>query len=138
MLAIFKKIFGTKQDRDMGKYQGVVTEINRHFDSFQSLSNDELRNKTLEFRARIADYLQTIDAEIASVNEQALHSEDMGDKEMLFKEVDDLGKRRDQALEEVLLEILPEAFAVVKETSRRFSQNETLTVTATDHARQLG
>lgn len=137
MLGIFKKIFGTKQDRDMGKYQSVVTEVNRHFDAFRSLSNDELRNKTLEFRVRIADYLQTIDGEINSINEQALHSEDMGDKEMLFKEVDDLRKRRDQALEEVLAEILPEAFAVVKETSRRFSFNETLEVTATDHDRAL-
>ena len=137
MLGIFKKIFGTKQDRDLGKYNGIVPEINRHFASYQSISNDELRSKTLDFRVRIAEYLQNIDAEIDNVNQQALASEDMHDKEILFKEVDDLRKRRDKALEEVLWEILPEAFAVVKETSRRFSQNETLSVTATDHDRAL-
>jgi len=60
MLNIFKKIFGTKQDRDMGKYQVIVAEINNHFESFQSISNDDLRQKTLEFRARIADYLRTL------------------------------------------------------------------------------
>ncbi len=137
MLGLFKKIFGTKQDKDLAKYKDYVTQINSHFESYSNLSNDELRHKTLDFRARIAEYLTEIDTEIQSVNEQALATEDMNDKDLLFKEVDELRKRRDKALEEVLWEILPEAFAVVKETSRRFSQNETLTVTATDHDRFL-
>ena len=137
MLGIFKKIFGTKQDRDLGKYNSIVVEINRHFASYEHLSNDQLRQKTLDFRARITEYLKDIDAELAKINDQALETEDVADKEMLFKEVDELRKRRDKALEEVLLEVLPEAFAVVKETSRRFAQNETLRVTATDHDHAL-
>lgn len=137
MLGLLKKIFGTKQERDMGKYDASVAEINRWFEQFQNLSNDDLRNKTLEFRQRIREYLSSIDAEIASINQKAIDAEDFNEKEDLFKEVDDLRKERDKALEEVLLDILPEAFALVKETSRRFSQNPTITVTATDHDRDL-
>jgi preprotein translocase subunit SecA len=137
MLGILKKIFGSKQDRDLVKYKDIVAQINNHFAAYNSLSNDDLRQKTLEFRERIAEYLQDIDAEINNINQQALENEDMGDKEQLFKEVDELRKRRDKALEEVLWIILPEAFAVVKETSRRFSQNATLTVNATEHDRKL-
>lgn len=121
----------------MGKYDASVAEINRWFEQFQNLSNDDLRNKTLEFRQRIREYLSSIDAEIASINQKAIDAEDFNEKEELFKEVDELRKERDKALEEVLLDILPEAFALVKETSRRFSQNPTITVTATDHDRDL-
>ncbi|MBN8679994.1 MAG: preprotein translocase subunit SecA [Chitinophagales bacterium] len=137
MFGFLKKIIGTKQDRDLKQYQALVIEVNKYFEQYQSISNDELRSKTLEFRQRIHEYLSDIDAEIASVNQQAIDSEDFNEKETLFKEVDDLRKNRDKALEDVLQSILPEAFAVVKETSRRFSQNESITVTATDHDRQL-
>ncbi len=137
MLGLFKKIFGTKQDKDLAKYKDYVAAINGHFAAYQNISNDELRQKTPQFRTRIAEYLSDIDAEIKSVNDQALAADDINDKELLFKEVDELRKRRDKSLEDVLWEVLPEAFAVVKETSRRFSENETLTVTATDHDRAL-
>ena len=121
----------------MKQYQSTVAEINNYFEAYQALSNDELRAKTLDFRKRIQEYLQDIDAEITSVNEQAIGAADFNEKETLFKEVDELRKTRDKALEDILLSIQPEAFAVVKETSRRFSKNETLTVTATDHDRAL-
>ncbi len=137
MFGFFKKLLGTKQDRDLKKYQSTVAEINDYFQQYQSLSNDELRSKTLDFRARIKEYLSDIDAEIEKVNQQAIQSEDVHEKEKLFKEVDELRKTRDQSLEEILLNILPEAFAVVKEASRRLAQNEVLEVTATDHDRNL-
>lgn len=137
MFGFLKKILGTKQDRDLKQYLALVVEVNKHFEQYQSVSNDELRSKTLEFRQRIQEYLSDIDAEIASINQQAIDTEDFNQKESLFKEVDELRKNRDKALEDVLLSILPEAFAVVKETSRRFSHNETITVTATDHDRNL-
>ena len=137
MFGFLKKILGTKSERDQNLYHSNIAVINGHVEQYQSLSNDELRAKTLEFRDRISEYLKDIDAEIASVNQQALETEDFHDKETLFKEVDELRKNRDKALEEILQDILPEAFAVVKETSRRFSQNETLTVTATQHDRDL-
>ncbi len=137
MFGFLKKILGTKQDRDLKLYQVLVLEINKNFEEYQSLSNDDLRAKTLEFRERIQAYLIEIDAEITAITQKAIESEDFNLKEDLFKEVDELRKNRDKALEEVLMSILPEAFAVVKETSRRFSHNEILEVTATDHDRLL-
>jgi len=137
MFGFLKKILGTKQDRDLKQYQALVTEINKNFNEYESLSNDALRSKTLDFRSRIKEYLSDIDAEIVSVNQQAIDAEDFHLKESLFKEVDDLRKNRDKSLEDILQSILPEAFAVVKEASRRLMQNETLTVTATDHDRAL-
>ncbi|MFN8302702.1 MAG: preprotein translocase subunit SecA [Saprospiraceae bacterium] len=137
MFGFLKKILGTKQDRDLNKYEANVAEINRYFAEYQSLSNDALRQKTIDFRQRIREYLKDIDAEIARVNQQAIEVEDFNDKDALFKEVDELRKNRDKALEEILLDILPEAFALVKETSRRFTENPTLRVTATEHDRNL-
>jgi len=137
MFGFLKKILGTKQDRDLKQYQAMVIEVNKYFEEYKSISNDELRSKTLEFRQRIKEYLSDIDTEISSVNQQALDAEDFNEKEILFKEVDELRKNRDKALEDVLLSILPDAFAVVKEASRRFSNNEIIEVTATDHDRKL-
>ena len=132
-----KKLFGTKYDRDVQAYMPNVQLINEIYEELQAVSNDELRNKTVEFRARIAEFLSEIDEEISSLRAQASEEEDMNKKEALFQEVDDLIKERDKQFEVVLKEILPEAFAVVKETARRFMQNETLTTTATEHDKLL-
>ncbi|MCB0640779.1 MAG: preprotein translocase subunit SecA, partial [Phaeodactylibacter sp.] len=132
-----KKIFGTKYERDVAKYGPVVDEINEHYESYRNLSNDELRNKTHDFKARIAEYLSEIDQEIENIKSEAEQEEDLHVKEELYKELDKLIEERDKELEVVLKEILPEAFAVVKETARRFSENETLTVSLTDQDRHL-
>ena len=132
-----QKIFGTKYDRDVKNYAPIVEEINEIFEDLQGLSNDELRNKTLEFRARIKEYLSEIDAEIAEIKQEIEDTEDLYRKEELFKEIDELEKAKDKEQEVVLKEILPHAFAVVKETARRFSQNESIEVTATDHDREM-
>ncbi len=132
-----KKIFGTKYERDIKTYGPIVDEINEIYEDLHDISNDELRNKTLRFRERIGEYLSDIDAEVEQLEKEADDEENLGQKEALFKEIDQLKEDRDKALEEVLQEILPEAFAVVKETARRFKDNNTLTVTATDHDRDL-
>ncbi|MDF1863191.1 MAG: preprotein translocase subunit SecA [Saprospiraceae bacterium] len=137
MLGFIKKVFGTKYDRDRAKYQPIVDEINEFFEEYHSLSNDGLRGKTLEFRARIKEHLKGVDEDIEQVKKEALNEPDLNKKEDLFKEVDELTKERDKHLEVILKEILPEAFAVVKETARRFMNSETLTVSATDHDRSL-
>ena len=137
MLNFIKKIFGTKYDRDVKEYSPVVEKINTHFEQFQSLSNDELRNKTFEFRNKIADYLSNIDADIASLRGKAEQEEDLGAREDIFDQIDVIKKDRDKALEVVLKQILPEAFAVVKETARRFTQNDELSVSITDTDREL-
>ena len=138
MLGFLKKLFGgSKSDKDNALYQPYVDEINRHYAEYDVLSNDELRGKTLEFRQRISEFLSEIDAQINEVNEQAINEEDLDQKELLFKDVDALRKERNEQLEIMLKELLPEAFAVVKQTAKRFTENSTLTVTATEHDRLL-
>ncbi|MEE9373030.1 MAG: preprotein translocase subunit SecA [Saprospiraceae bacterium] len=137
MLNIFKKVFGTKYDRDVKQYQGNIDIINDHCEAYQSLSNDELRNKTYEFRQKVADYLSEIDNEINELKSNADKEQNLLTREEIFNQIDVTYKDRDEALEEILKEILPESFAVVKETARRFTQNATTEVTATDHDRDI-
>ena len=132
-----KKLFGTKYDRDAKKYLPYVDQINEHFESYNSLSHDELRQKTQEFKDRIAEHVSGIDEDMAAIKKDAEEGKDFEQKELLFIELDKLKEERDKALEVILWEILPEAFAVVKETARRFSTNETMSVTATEHDRDL-
>ena len=137
MLGFIKKIFGTKYDRDKAHYMPFVNETNEHFEKLQHISNDNLRNKTIEFKSRIKEHLAGIDEDIQTLKDQATAEENLFEKEALFKELDELTKERDKHLEDILKEILPEAFAVVKETARRFKDNEEIIVTATDHDRNL-
>lgn len=137
MFGFVKKLFGTKYERDVNAYLPVVDQINEECEKLARLSHDELRNKTLEFRERIQAYLVQIDKDIKEATEEAIREEDFHRKEEIFKEVDALIKERDKQLEQVLRDLLPEAFAVVKETARRFSANEILTVTATQFDRDL-
>ncbi len=140
MLGIISKIFGgNKSEKDVKKIAPQVEQINRFFASYQSISNDELRNKTVVFRERIKAHLAEIDRIISEKNRLAeeLPTEDINGRDEVYKEVDGLKKDRDQKIEEILQEILPEAFAVVKETSRRFKENETIESTATDLDREL-
>jgi preprotein translocase subunit SecA len=141
MAGFFEKIvgaiFGNRQDRELKEMNPLVAQINAEYDKLKSLSNDELRNKTVEFRARIAEYLNDIDAEIAALKEQAEGDLELGAKDALYKQVEAKRKDRDKLIEEVLKEILPEAFAVVKETSFRFSNNAFIEATATDLDREL-
>ncbi len=131
------KIFGTKYERDAAKYAPIVDEINELYEQYGELSNDALRNKTLQFRERIAAHLTGIDEDISRLTEESKTETDLHAKEAIFVEIDQLGEERDQHLEDILQEILPEAFAVVKETARRFMENETLEVIATEHDRNL-
>lgn len=137
MFNFIKKVFGTKYDRDVKEYSARVSEINAHFNSYQNISNDELRNKTFEFRRRISEHLKGIDGDISELRQLSDEEENILIKENQYNEIDKLIKERDGHLEDILREILPEAFAVVKETARRFLENSTLTVTATDRDKDL-
>ena len=137
MFDIFKKVFGTKQDRDVKEYSGRVDEINEYFDQYKSLSLDDLRGKTLEFRSRIKEHLAGIDEDIQNLKAESEQEEDLLQREELYTQIDALTKERDEHLEDILRELLPEAFAVVKETSRRFAENATLQVRTTDRDRDL-
>ena len=137
MFGFLKKLFGSKHDRDIKQLQPLVQQINQVYTGLSTLSNDALRAKTLDFRQRINQELESVDAEIAKVKAQAQSQSDVQEKQLLFEEVDKLRKMRDETLEKVLMLLLPEAFAVVKETGRRFKENPVLEVTATDFDRQL-
>jgi len=136
MLGFLAKIFGSKSERDIKALQPLVQQVNEEYSKLSSLSNDDIRNKTIEFKATIAEALAEIDAKIAETKSNAESQElSLQEKTALYDEVDALGKERDVELEKVLTQIMPAAFAVVKETSRRLSENETLEVTATQFDR---
>ncbi len=140
MIGFFSKIFGgNKSEKDVRAILPLVGKINQEFQSFQSLSNDELRNKTAQFKKRIQDHLKEIDQEIAESNRKAeeLPFSDLVGKDAIYQQVDVLKKERDKKIEEALKEILPEAFAVVKETARRFKENKELVATATELDREF-
>ena len=140
MIGAISKLFGgNKSEKDVKKITPQVAVINQFFAQYQSLSNDELRNKTAEFKLRIAAHLGGIDQQITDKKQAAedLPLEEINSRDTIYKEIDELKKDRDKALEVVLLEILPEAFAVVKEASRRFKENATLECTATELDKSL-
>lgn len=132
MLKFLTKIFGSKSERDIKAIQPVVAKINQEYAKLEELSNDQLRAKTTVFKEIIAGALAEIDRKAAQLKMQAQDEElSLSEKTAIYDEVDALGKERNKELEKVLTDILPQAFAVVKETSRRFSENEKLEVTAT-------
>ena len=140
MIGFLSKIFGgNKSEKDVKQITPQVAKINGFFTAYQSLSNDELRNKTVEFRQRINEYLSDLDGQINTKKEAAevLPIDDINGKDALYHEIDELQKERNKKIEEVLNELLPEAFAVVKETSRRFKENTTLENTATELDKKL-
>ncbi|MDB5119494.1 MAG: secA [Sphingobacteriales bacterium] len=138
MLGFLNKIFGSKSDRDIKLIQPLVDKIKEEYAKLSSLSNDELRQKSLDFKARIQTSLEKIDSEINAIKVKAEESEiDITEKTALYDQVDLLQKERDKEIEKILLEILPEAFAVMKDTARRFTENTAIEVTATPFDREL-
>ena len=138
MLGLLSKLFGSKSNRDIKLIQPLVEKTKEEYSKLHSLSNDELRQRTIDFKARIQEFLEEIDKEIAVVKTKA-ESEDLpiNEKTALYDQLDKLQKERDKELEKVLMEILPEAFAVMKDTARRFTENTTIEVTATQADREL-
>ncbi len=139
MLSFINKIFGSKSDRDVKAAKPLVEKIKAEYEKLSGLSNDELRAKTAEFRNRIKEGLKPIDDKISEIKSNVESTPDMPlhQKTDLYDEVDKLEKDRNKSLEVILLDILPEAFAVMKDTARRFTENETIEVTASDFDREL-
>lgn len=129
----FTGLFGTKSDRDLKELTPYVEKVNAEFVKLRNLSHDELRKATQELKTYIAGQLKSIDDQIASLRQQIVDNVEMdvNQKEEIFKQIDTFIAERDKELEKVLIQILPTAFAIVKETARRFTENESLEVTAT-------
>src|SRR5690554_4638026 len=126
------KVFGTKSGRDIKEVLPIVEQINIEYGKLKNLSHDELRAKTDGVLDRINQYLKDIDDEIAALHAQVDDHPDMdlNTKEGVFNQIDALEEKRNEKLEEVLKDVLPETFAIVKDTARRFMENEQLEVTA--------
>ncbi|MGB4931236.1 MAG: preprotein translocase subunit SecA [Chitinophagales bacterium] len=137
--ALSKLFGGNKYEKDVKAITPIVEQVKAEYAKLSGLTNDQLRNKTVEFKQRIKDYLKDIDTEISGLRAEADNPEltDVDRKDDIYKEIDTLRKDRDKKIEEVLKLILPEAFAVMKETARRFTENDKITSTATQLDRDL-
>ena len=130
---ILKKIFGDKSTKDQKRYQPFVDQTTAYLTEIQGLSDDQLRQKSYEFRKKIQLAIQQQELEVQQIQEQITDvTRSVNEKEALFEQIDALTKAINETIEEVLVEILPEAFAVVKETAHRWAIHGQLTVEATD------
>jgi preprotein translocase subunit SecA len=133
------KVFGTKSDRDIKELAPRVPLINDAFNKLRNLSDDQLRAKTDEIKTIINADLKKFDDKIAELRDKinALPADKVHEKDALFNEIDSTEKSRDEALEVTLDKVLVEAFAIVKETARRFKENGKLVVKATLRDKEL-
>jgi preprotein translocase subunit SecA len=139
MLEFFSKLFGSKSERDVKSILPLVEKVKVEYAKLGDISNDELRAKTIEFKETIKTGLAGIDAEIQAIKDRTENEPDMdvNEKVELYTQLDKLEKDRNKELEDILMNILPEAFAVVKETASRFKNNKTIEVTASEFDREL-
>jgi preprotein translocase subunit SecA len=139
MANFLTKLFGNKSQRDLKVVKPFLDATLAVYPTIEALTNDQLRAKTIEFKERIAKAVESEENELAAMRKRIEEEYDMpvGEKESLYKRIDELEKVAYDKTQSVLDDILPEAFAVVKETAKRFAQNETVEVTATDHDRDL-
>ena len=135
--SILKAFVGDKSEKDVKAIQPLINKVKSFESALQALSHDELRAKTAEFKAKIQQARADKDAKIASLKQDAEQTQDIDAREDIYAEIDKIEKEAYEISEKVLNEILPEAFAVVKETARRFKDNTTITVTATPKDREL-
>ncbi|MEO1450176.1 MAG: preprotein translocase subunit SecA, partial [Bacteroidota bacterium] len=136
MKNLLKKLFPNKKDRDQKGLIPYVEKINAVYQTYPSLSDDELRAKSHAFRQHLLDYTAEIRGQIDAVKQEAEESTDINAKESLYDKIDALTKEHFEALDTAMEELIPEAFAVVKETARRLTENKQLRVTATDWDRE--
>jgi len=138
MFGFVKKLLGSKSERDVKEIQPIATQTVKIDQTLHALSHDELRAKTIEFKERIRNHIAAKENEIAGLKAKIESDEvEIEEKENLYAALDKLGKESYDLSQEILNEILPEAFAVMRETSRRFVDNEYLEVTATEMDREL-
>ncbi|WP_370520401.1 preprotein translocase subunit SecA [Cellulophaga sp. BC115SP] len=129
------KFFGTKSERDIKELMPIVENVKVEFAKLSNLTDNQLRQKTVDLKALIQERLARYDAEISDFKLEIEGNPEMSVdvKENIFNQIDKLEVDRNKSLEVVLMEILPQAFAIVKETARRYTENKKLEVTATPY-----
>ena len=134
---ILKKVFGSKADRDLKQIKPILNKVLEAYGPIDKLSNDELRAKTEELKARLRECEAPFEKRIAEIKAKLDEDIPVHEKESLATESDKLVKDEDAEIEKVLEAILPEAFAIMKSTARRFKENATIEVTANDFDKAL-
>ncbi len=135
---IVTKLFGSKYERDLKELNPVVDLVKAVSPEIEKLSNDELRQRSERLKEKIRAYIKEDQDRIAELKAKTEDSTvDIAEREKIYSEVDKLEKDIDEKLEKILEEILPEAFAILKDTARRFTQSETVEVTASDFDKDL-
>ena len=134
---VFKKLFGTKADRDMKAIKPTLDKVLEAYKKIDTLDDDQLRARCQELKDQIQAAIAADEARIAEIKAELEKDIPLTQKEALATEQDKLVKKVDETIEKVLDEILPEAFAIMKSTARRFTQNPEIRVKATDFDRNL-
>ena len=138
MFGFLKKILGSKSDKDLKEIYPLVDKINSEYDKLNTISDEDLRSKTEEFKLKIKNSLIETEEEINNLKINYENSEGtLDEKEEMLNSIDKIIEDQNEIIENILNEILPEAFAVVKETARRFSENGSLEVKATDFDKEI-
>jgi preprotein translocase subunit SecA len=135
--SILKAFVGDKSQKDVKSIQPLIAKIKTFEEQLSNLSHDELREKTFDFKSRIKAARAEKDEAIVIKKKEAENTSDIDAREDIYNEIDTLEKEAYDISEKILSEILPEAFAVIKETAKRFKDNDTITVTATEKDREL-
>ncbi len=133
---LLKKIFGTKSEKDIKAIRPIVEKINSAYGALSSISDQQLRDKTLEFKTKIDAHIKEEKQKISDLKQKAQKAS-INEKDDLFNQIDKIEEQITEKLEDVLQTILPEAFAVVKETARRFKEQGHLSATATALDKEL-
>ncbi len=134
---VLKVFVGDKSKKDIGDIQPLVNEVKKHEAEIEKLTNDELRAKTAFFKKEIKDAQKNIQDQIDDLEKKSEQEQDINIKEEYYNQIDKLKDERYEVEKSTLTKILPEAFAVMKETAKRFKNNETLTVTANPFDREI-
>ena len=138
MLGFLKKILGSKSDKDIKKLYPLVDKINIEYDKLKALSDEELRGKTIFFKNEIKNKLKDSQSRIENLkNEYKRNKGTLTEKEKILNEIDKIKDSEKEIIQNILDDILPEAFAVIKETARRFSENKKLETIATEYDKEL-
>jgi len=130
--SILKTFVGDKTKKDLSIITPLIAEIKTFEKQLESLSNDDLRYRTVFFKEQIAQVRAPFDEKINALLEEVKSIQDLDQKEAIYQQVDEQNEAAQKASEDLLNQILPEAFAVVKETAKRFKENKTLEVTASE------
>jgi preprotein translocase subunit SecA len=139
MLKLIAKLLGNKSTKDIKRLMPLVNQTKQDWEQLKSLTNDELRDETIKIQSTIKQELKGIDDSLVALHQKIADNPDLdiNEKEALFAEIDRIESERNKELEKVLLKVLPQTFAIVRDTARRFKENEYLEVTAQDFDRKF-